>query len=185
MDETIQENDTLQNELDNYESSNVAENETLVENEGAEDLEALKKENQTLKVQKGLYKAKYEELKSKLPTNPEPKKIEAIPAYDPIEFVRLANAIKDYSAEELELITKFAKSSSPKDIIAAASDEWVQTAISAKREKLEKDNKIPSPSSPTMSVTSAPNRNLSDEDLDKATREAFEKSVLKSKGIGA
>lgn len=185
MDEPIQENDTLQNELDNYESLNVVENETPIENEGTEDLEALKKENQTLKVQKGLYKTKYEELKSKLPTSPEPKKMEATPAYDPIELIKLSKAINGYSEDEIDFITKFSKSSKPTDIIAAASDPWVQTAISAKREKLEKDNKIPSPSSPTMSVTSAPNRNLSDEDLEKATREAFEKSNLKSKGVGA
>ena len=183
MDETIPENDTLQNELDNYESSNVAETETPVENEGTEDLETLKKENQTLKVQKGLYKTKYEELKSKLPTNPEPKKIEAIPAYDPIELVKLANTIKDYSSDEIELITRFAKSSSPKDLIEATNNEWVKTAISAKREKLEKDNKIPTSTSPNMSVTSAPNKNLTDEELDKATKEAFEKS-LRQKGVG-
>lgn len=185
MDETIQENDTLQNELDNYESTNVVENETPTINEGVEDIESLKKENQTLKVQKGLYKTKYEELKSKLPTSPEPKKMEATPSYDPIELIKLTKAINGYNEDELDFITKFSKSSKPDDIIAAANDPWVQTAISAKREKLEKDNKIPSPSSPTMSVTSAPNRNLSDEDLDKATREAFEKSTQKRKGVGA
>lgn len=186
MDETIPENDTLQNELDNYESSNVAETETPVENEGTEDLETLKKENQTLKVQKGLYKTKYEELKSKLPTNPAPKKIEAIPAYDPIELVKLTNAIKDYNAEELEFITKFAKSSSPKDIIDATTNEWVKTAISAKREKLEKDNKIPNSTSPNMSTDPVITKGMTDEEIDKLTKEKFEKAKRQKGGsIGA
>ena len=72
----------------------------------------------------------------------------AIPQ-DPIQVVKLAKALDGYSEEESELVLQFAKDKTPEAIIEATKNEWVQTAIQAKREKVAKEKQIPSPSSPS------------------------------------
>ncbi len=71
------------------------------------------------------------------------------PTEDPMVIVRLAKALEGYDEAEADFILRNAKDSSPKEIIAASQDDWVKTAINAKREKVEKDKKVPSPSSPS------------------------------------
>lgn len=89
----------------------------------------------------------------------------------PMEFVKLAKALSGYSEEEVEFITRNAKNTSIDSIIEASKDEWVQTAISAKREKVERNKKIPSPSSASLEGSLGDSfediKNMPDEDFKK------------------
>lgn len=147
-------------------------------------VESLEKDKQTLSAQKEHFKEKFEKIAPK-----EEKKETPIPTtgLSPLEIVNLAKTLNDYSSDEVEFIVKVAKSNNPADIIAASKDEWVNTAIQSRREKKEKENKIPSSSSPTTgknpieSVKLANDKRITDEELDRRTREAYEQS-RKNKG---
>jgi len=65
---------------------------------------------------------------------------------DPLEVVKLGKALNQYDESEVDFIIRNASDKSPEGIIRASKDEWVSTAIQAKREKVEKSKKIPSPS---------------------------------------
>lgn len=67
---------------------------------------------------------------------------------DPFEAVRLGKALKDYDEDETSFIVRNAKSKAIEDIIKAEKDEMVQLAIKSRREKVARENKVPSPSSP-------------------------------------
>ena len=185
MEENILENDTLTNEQDIYGSDAIEE---TTAPKSVEKPPEVDKEVLTLKAQKEHFReksekleAKLKELESKIPTT-SPKD-----NYDPIKVVKLAQAVKDLSAEELEFVTKFAKTSSPEDLLEAANNEWVKTAISAQREKAEKTKQIPSPSSPSFATEPsieeglkiAKDSSVSDKDLDEITRKAFEENLAK------
>lgn len=62
------------------------------------------------------------------------------------ELAKQVNALKDYSAEELEVIDRQAKAFGMSHL-EASKHEDVQTLISAKREKLKELNSVPAPSS--------------------------------------
>lgn len=195
MEKTIEENDTLINELENPDSTNGEEKDTLTENTEDSDSEVkdFDKENQTLLAQKDYFRKKVEKLETELKKykpKAEPAQKQEGSTYDPLEIVKLAQAVKDFSADELEFVTKVAKSSNPKDIIAAVNDEWVKEAISARREKAKQDNKVPDPSSPSgLSLEKdllklAKDKSVSDEEIDKKTRELFEKNRKKTEAVG-
>lgn len=65
---------------------------------------------------------------------------------NPLEVVKLGKALSDYNEDETEFIIRNATDKSPDGIIKASQDDWVKTAIQAKREKVEKSKKIPEPS---------------------------------------
>jgi hypothetical protein len=194
MEDTIEENDTLTNELENLDSTNEEEKDTLEENtdESASEENSGKKEK-TLFAQKEHYRTKVEKLEAKLkelqPKAEQAQKQEGS-TYDPLEIVKLAQAVKDFSTEELEFVTKVAKSSDPKDIIATVNDEWVKRAISSQREELAESNKVPNPSSPSGISDSkdllklAKDKSITDEEIDKKTRELFEKNRKKQEAAG-
>lgn len=196
MDDTIQENDTLTNELENLDSPNEEEKDTLKntdESASEDDSFTEDKEKQTLLAQKEHYRAKVEKLEAKLKElNPkvELTQKQGDSTYDPLEIVKLGQAVKDLSVEELEFVTKVAKSSKPQDLIAATNDEWVKRAISSHREELAKNNKVPNPSSPSgVSIVKdlvalAKDPSISDEEIDKKTRELFQKEIKKQEAIG-
>jgi hypothetical protein len=166
-----------------------SENESMdktIENDQSEELETLRKkvetlekDKQTLSAQKEHFKEKFEKIAPR-----EEKKEIPIPTTNlsPLEIVNLAKTLNNFSADEVEFIVKVAKSNNPADIIAASKDEWVNTAITSRREKTEKENKIPSSSSPTTgknpidSVRLANDKRVTDEELDRRTRDAFEQS---------
>ncbi len=70
-------------------------------------------------------------------------KVESVSS-DPIETIKLFNALKDYSQDEIEYLAKQSKVLE-KDLVETAKDEDVKLFIQAKREKLknEKANPIP------------------------------------------
>jgi len=194
MEETIPENDTLTNELENLNSTNEGKTDTSTINAGGtapeEDPD---KEKQTLLAQKEHYRTKVEKLEAKLKElQPEakPAQKQEGSTYDPLEIVKLGQAVKDFSTEELEFVIKVAKSSDPKDIISASNDEWVKRAITSQREELVKNNKVPNPSSPS-GVSAAKDlmklvkdKSITDEELDKRTRELFAKDRKKQEAAG-
>jgi hypothetical protein len=190
MDNTIEENDTLTNELENLNSVNEEENDTLKNTEDSGSEKDSDKENQTLLAQKEHFRTKAEKLEAKLKEYESKKQKQEGSTYDPLDIVKLAQAVKDFSAEELEFVTKVAKSSNPEDIIAAVNDEWVKEAISSRREKAKKENKVPSPSSPSgLSIEAdllklAKDKSITDEEIDKKTRELFEKNRKKREVAG-
>jgi len=97
--------------------------------------------------------AENKELKAKLP-KPEPAKAageveEWVAAQDPLEVVKLGKALKDYSDEETEFIIRNSPSKNIEGIVKAEKDPWVQAAIKSQREKVERESKIPEPSSPS------------------------------------
>lgn len=65
---------------------------------------------------------------------------------DPLEIVRLGKVLSGYDETETEFILKNAKVKDFDGIIAAEKDEMVQLAIKSRREKVKKENNIPSPS---------------------------------------
>lgn len=177
------ENEELEMETLETLEDKTSENEQSEElNALKEEVEKLRKDNQTLSAQKEHFREKSEKIIS--------KKEEPTPTtnHSPLELVNLAKALNDYSSDEVDFLIKVAKSDKPADIIAATQDEWVKTAINSRREKIEKEKKIPSPSSPLIarnpieSVALANNKEVTDEEIDKKTKQAFEQS-RKNKGV--
>ncbi len=113
------------------------------------------------------------ELQAKMPTTaPTPQ--------DPLELVKLAKALEGYDEEETQFIVRNAKSKDVKAIVEASKDDWVKTAIEAKREKDKKDNKIPSPDNPSGSEfkpkSMAEINSMSQEEFDRYQRGLFEQA---------
>lgn len=79
---------------------------------------------------------------------------------DALDFIKLGKKLETYSEEEIDFAVNHAKSKNPKDILEAFNDEMVQLAITAKREKVEKEKSL-KPSG-TQSETEKP-KNLSDQ----------------------
>lgn len=77
---------------------------------------------------------------------------------DPMEAVRLGKALAEHSEEDTDFIITYAKGKfnnlnpTPEQIIIASKDELVTTAIKARRDKVESENKTPEPSSPSSIV---------------------------------
>ena len=63
-----------------------------------------------------------------------------------MESLRLYSALKDYSKDEIDIISRQARALET-NLIEAAEHEDTQVLINAYRAKVEKDNTTPSPSS--------------------------------------
>jgi hypothetical protein len=72
-----------------------------------------------------------------------------------LDFIKLGKKLQNYSDEEIDFATEVAKSKSPDAILAALDNEMVQLAISARREKLEKEQLALKPTG-TQSDSDAP-----------------------------
>jgi len=114
----------------------------------------------TVLAQKEHFRTKAEEVQKKLDAvmstlkdDKEVKEIQKeVATANPLEVVKLAKALEGYSEDETSYIMRNAKSTSINDIIDATKDEWVSQAITAKRAKVENDNKTPDSSSPSATV---------------------------------
>jgi len=62
---------------------------------------------------------------------------------NPMEVVKLAKALEGYNEDEVDFIVRNASDKSVSGIIDATKDEWVETAIGAKRLKVEGEKKLP------------------------------------------
>jgi hypothetical protein len=137
----------MENEIENEDSTNL-ETETETPEKAPEDLAPKLKELEEKNKQLFERAKKAEEkLKEIKPTIQEPKEEpKGTNNNDPKILVRLSKALGEYSEEEIDFIYQVAKDNSPEAIIEASKNEWVQTAINAKREKVEKEKQIPNPS---------------------------------------
>ena len=92
-------------------------------------------------------------------------------------MVRLSKALGSYDEDEIDFIYTVAKDSTPDAIIEASKNEWVQTAITAKREKVAKEKQIPEPGN----LSGAPSlKGLTPEDIQKdpaSHKKAWEKHI--------
>jgi len=73
------------------------------------------------------------------------KKEEKEDTFNPLDSVKLLNALKDYSQDEIDLISRQAKAYDI-SLEEAAQHDDVKLFIEAKREKLKTDNASPTPS---------------------------------------
>jgi len=80
---------------------------------------------------------------------PAPEKVEEwVAPKDPLEIVKLGKVLQGYDEVETEFIIKNAQTKDIDGITKAEKDELVQMAIKSRRDKVAKENKIPSPSAP-------------------------------------
>ncbi len=129
---------------------------------------------QSVLAQKEHFRTKAEKLESELnelKNKPAPTPT-ATQAVDPLEVVKLGKAVADYDEDETSFIIRNAKDKSPKGIIDASRDEWVQTAIKARREKVAKEKQILGPSSPGATPTFSPK---SPQEIAKMPKEEYDK----------
>lgn len=68
---------------------------------------------------------------------------------DPMAVVKLGKALSNFSEDEVDFIMRNAQDKSPDAIVRACQDEWVKTAIQARRDKVEKSKGFPAPSGAT------------------------------------
>jgi len=95
------------------------------------------KELKSALAQKKHFKDKYEEAKKKLEGLKKSDEISDMPSTnDPIAMVKLAKALEGFSEEEVDFMVRNAKDKSINALVDASKDDWVQTAIKAKREKV-------------------------------------------------
>jgi len=104
--------------------------------------------------QKDRYRKKYSESLKKIEGLEKSTKVSPdMPSpTSPMEVVKLAKALEGYNEDEVDFIVRNASDKSVSGIIDATKDEWVETAIGAKRLKVEGEKKAPSPSSPSQSL---------------------------------
>lgn len=74
---------------------------------------------------------------------------------DSIDLIKLGKKLQDYSDEELDFVTEFAKSKKPEDILKALDNQFVKQGIISFREKVEKEKLTLKPSS-TQSESDRP-----------------------------
>jgi len=146
------EKDTLETEAEKPEEKSKSGDNPSETEESQETLthkELTEAEFKAMEAQKKAAQEKLEKAKREL----EALKSKPAPAAAPggvnsaMEAIRLGAALRDYTPEEVEFITRNASDESIDGIINASKDEWVQTAIQAKREKVEKEKSTPEPSS--------------------------------------
>jgi len=178
MENEIQENEySIQNESEKDNSITPAPEEGK---DNSLKITTAQKEHYREKAQK--LEAQLKELQSKIPAN-------AVPNQDPKDIVKLAKALEGYNEEETDFIYRNAKGNDIQNIIEASKDDWVKTAIEAKREKINKDNKVPSPSNP-MDNGFEPKgfleiKNMTDEQFDAYQKELYARGQQqKGKGMG-
>jgi hypothetical protein len=103
---------------------------------------------------------------------------------NPMEVVRLAKALEGHSEEEVDFIARNATEKSIDGIIAASKDEWVKTAIDARREKVAQENKIPGSTSPdSSSFEKKITKDTPPEEVDKILQARLDKVQRESKSV--
>jgi hypothetical protein len=70
---------------------------------------------------------------------------DSAPNVDTLDLIKLGKKLQDYTDEEIDFAATYSKSTRPEDILKALGDEMVQLAISAKRDKVDKEKKALTP----------------------------------------
>lgn len=63
-------------------------------------------------------------------------------AVDALDFIKLGKQLQNYTDEEIDFATEYAKSKEPNEIMKALSNEYIQLAFEAKRQKVEKEKSL-------------------------------------------
>jgi hypothetical protein len=158
--EKKQENETPKNE-EEEESSETPEEKTEEKSDS--------KELQSALAQKEHFRKKYEKAQEELSKHNVPQETKDAskePEQNPMEIVKLAKALEKFNEEEIEFVTRNATDKSVDGILKAAKDEWVNDAITARREKVAKENSIPEPSTKQEAVESKEKKSLRDMSID-------------------
>ena len=61
---------------------------------------------------------------------------------DALDFIKLGKKLQDYSDEEIDFATEYAKSKEPNAIMQALENEYIQLAFEAKRQKVDKEKSL-------------------------------------------
>ena len=135
------------------EGASEGEKETSKQTE-EENPEEKSKDLQSALAQKEHFRKKHEESLKKIAILEKSGKVSSdMPSpSNPMEVVKLAKALEGYNENEVDFIVRNASDKSIDGIIDAVKDDWVKTAIEAKRGKVEGENKTPSPSSPSSKI---------------------------------
>jgi hypothetical protein len=96
---------------------------------------------------------------------------------DPLESLRLYSALKDYSKDEIDIISRQARALET-NLIEAAEHEDTQVLINAYRAKVEKDNTTPSPNS-RQDMSEKGFDEWSPEDIKKLTQNPTKENINK------
>jgi len=103
---------------------------------------------------------------------------------NPMEVVKLAKALEGYSEEEVDFITRNATDKSINGVISASKDEWVKTAIDARREKVVQEKKIPGSTSPDFSSFEKKiTKDTPAEEIERVLQERFNKAQETTKSL--
>jgi len=127
------------------------------------------------------YKEQFGDLKPE--SSPAPSGDNQSPASDPINLAKTVNALREYSAEELDHLQVLATGMEITPAEASKSDAF-KTFVMAHREKVVKDNATPAPSSGADSVidkTPEEIGNMSDQEFAKYEKDKL--SQKDSKGV--
>ena len=154
------------------------------EQKSAEQVDKLDPEIQKRDAQIKHWREKAQKLEKKVPKAESENVEEWNAPSDPLEVVKLGKVLKDYDEQETEFIIKNAPTKDIEGIIKAEKDEMVQFAIKSRREKVAKENKVPSPSSSSGGYSDKSPKDVAEmerEDHRKYWKEQQER--LKSEGI--
>ena len=136
------------------------------------------KELQSALAQKEHYRTKLEKAETELNKLKESPEVKLPGSQNPMEVVKLAKALEGFNEDEVEFITRNASDTSIGGIIGATKDEWVKTAIDAKREKVEIENQIPEPTT-KQTISKKAIEDITADDLEKMSIEDKEKYLKK------
>lgn len=142
MDELQAELQGLQNldpsELDDSQRTRLAELPGLIwqaeKTALAEELEKKDKDLASALSQKEHWRKKAEE--------PKPNQGGESSPIDPLDLIKVGKKLQDYSDEELDFVTRAAKSKKPEDILKTLEDPYIVAGIQAQREKVEKEKSL-------------------------------------------
>lgn len=185
--EEAEESKASQEETKETQEPNSGQEENPEKNQEPEQAETEKSEKsidpKSLQAQKEHYRKKYEDALGKLDkyekSSKSSDKAELPQTTSPMDTVKLAKALEGHSEDEIDFIVRNSSGNSPQDIVEASKDEWVKTAIEAKRKKAEEENKTPEPSSPSSAV-----KDKTSEDIEKMSDADYNKWLNENVGKG-
>ena len=118
----------------------------------------------------------FEELKTKVPQTDK-----ELPTTDPLTLMKTVSALKDYSQDELDVISVFARGKGLK-LDEAAKDEAVKLTIAAMREKQSKEAAVPKPQYSGVTFNKKPVHELSEQELKDNWQDVVNGVLSKKKG---
>jgi hypothetical protein len=99
---------------------------------------------------------------------------------DSIDLIKLGKKLQDYSDDELDFVTEYAKSKKPEDVLKALDNPFIQAGIKANREKVEKERLTlkPNATQPDYDAPKTLEERLNEAYTDKEKQEILEEFGL-------